>query len=99
MKERGIVCLVGAGPGDPGLITEKGMLRLKSCDAVVYDSLASDLLLKAVPDHCEKIYVGKRAGFHSMKQEEINQLLVELAEQGRKVVHLKGGDPFVFGRG
>lgn len=99
MKERGIVYLVGAGPGDPGLITEKGMLRLKSCDAVVYDSLASDLLLKAVPDHCEKIYVGKRAGAHSMKQEEINQLLVELAEKGRKVVRLKGGDPFVFGRG
>lgn len=99
MKERGIVYLVGAGPGDPGLITEKGMLRLESCDAVVYDSLASDLLLKAVPGHCQKIYVGKRAGAHSMKQEEINQLLVELAGKGLKVVRLKGGDPFVFGRG
>lgn len=99
MKERGIVYLVGAGPGDPGLITEKGLSRLKSCDVVVYDSLASDLLLKAVPDHCEKIYVGKRAGAHSMKQEEISQLLVELAEKGLHIVRLKGGDPFVFGRG
>lgn len=99
MKETGVVYLVGAGPGDPGLITEKGLKRLKHCDAVVYDSLASDRLLWEVPADCEKIYVGKRAGSHSMKQEEINRLLVELAKKGRSVVRLKGGDPFVFGRG
>lgn len=99
MKDTGIVYLVGAGPGDPGLITEKGVSRLKSCDAVVYDSLVSDRLLCMVPDSCEKYYVGKRAGCHSMKQEDINRLLVELAGEGLRVVRLKGGDPFVFGRG
>lgn len=96
---KGKVYLVGAGPGDPGLITSKGLLKLRSCDAVVYDSLASDLLLAEVKKDCRKIYVGKRAGCHSMKQEEINGLLVELAEEGLTVVRLKGGDPFVFGRG
>lgn len=99
MKKNGVVYLVGAGPGDPGLITQKGLKRLGSCDALVYDSLASDYFLNEVPDHCRKIYVGKRAGAHSMKQEEINRLLVELAEEGLNVVRLKGGDPFVFGRG
>lgn len=101
-KERSVkgkVYLVGAGPGDPGLITGKGLRKLRCCDAVVYDSLASDLLLAEVKKDCRKIYVGKRAGCHSMKQEEINQLLVELAEEGLTVVRLKGGDPFVFGRG
>ncbi len=99
MKETGVVYLVGAGPGDPGLITEKGLSRLRICDAVVYDSLLSPRLLEEVPDQSRKIYVGKRAGHHSMKQEEINQLLVELAREGLTVVRLKGGDPFVFGRG
>lgn len=99
MKETGVVYLVGAGPGDPGLITEKGLSRLRICDAVVYDSLLSPRLLDEVPEQCRKIYVGKRAGCHSMKQEEINQLLAELAREGLSVVRLKGGDPFVFGRG
>ncbi|WP_349947160.1 uroporphyrinogen-III C-methyltransferase [Lacrimispora sp. BS-2] len=99
MKETGVVYLVGAGPGDPGLITEKGLSRLRICDAVVYDALLSSRLLDEVPDQCRKIHVGKRAGHHSMKQEEINQLLVELAGEGLSVVRLKGGDPFVFGRG
>lgn len=99
MKETGVVYLVGAGPGDPGLITEKGLSRLRACDAVVYDSLISDRLLEEVPAGCRKIYVGKRAGIHSMKQEDICRLLVELAEKGQRVVRLKGGDPFVFGRG
>lgn len=99
MKETGVVYLVGAGPGDPGLITEKGLSRLGICDAVVYDSLIPERLLEAVPEDCRKIYVGKRAGFHSMKQDEINRLLVELAKEGLTVVRLKGGDPFVFGRG
>lgn len=99
MKETGVVYLVGAGPGDPGLITEKGLSRLRTCDAVVYDSLISDRLLEEVPEGGRKIYVGKRAGAHSMKQEDISRLLVELAKEGHKVVRLKGGDPFVFGRG
>ena len=99
MKKTGVVSLIGAGPGDPDLITKKGIKRLKTCDAVVYDSLASDLLLDQVPSHCRKIYAGKRAGIHSMKQEEINQLLIQLAKEGLLVVRLKGGDPFVFGRG
>ena len=98
-KRTGFVTLVGAGPGDPKLITVKGLEALKACDAVVYDSLASDELLNEVRPECEKIYVGKRAGHHSMKQEEINQVLVEQAKKGRNVVRLKGGDPFVFGRG
>ena len=100
LKNRtGFVTLVGAGPGDPELITVKGMEALKACDAVVYDSLASEELLNEVRPECEKIYVGKRAGHHFMKQEEINQVLVEQAKKGRNVVRLKGGDPFVFGRG
>lgn len=99
MDKKGKVYLVGAGPGDPGLITVKGLMKLRSCDAVVYDSLASDLLLMEVKRDCRKIYVGKRAGCHSMKQEEINSLLADLALKGLTVVRLKGGDPFVFGRG
>ncbi len=99
MKKTGVVCLVGAGPGDPGLITGKGLMRLRTCDAVVYDSLASERFLEEVRPEAKKIYVGKRAGAHSMKQAEINKLLVELAEEGLFVVRLKGGDPFVFGRG
>lgn len=95
----GMVVLVGAGPGDPGLITVKGLSCLKACDAVVYDSLSSEQLLAAARPDCRKVYVGKRAGRHSMKQEEINRLLVELGKEGLYVVRLKGGDPFVFGRG
>ena len=74
-------------------------MRLNDCDAVVYDSLSSDRLLALAPETAERIYVGKRAGRHSMKQEEINELLVRLGNEGKKVVRLKGGDPFVFGRG
>lgn len=99
MKEMGKVYLVGAGPGDPGLMTEKGLKRLRECDAVVYDHLASERFLDEVPAGCRKIYVGKKAGCHYKKQEEINQLLVDLAKEGCDVVRLKGGDPFVFGRG
>lgn len=97
-EKTGTVYLVGAGPGDPELITVKGVIRLNTCDTVVYDSLSSDRLLELAP-RAEKIYVGKRAGRHSMKQEEINELLVELGCAGKTVVRLKGGDPFVFGRG
>ena len=96
---QGSVILVGAGPGDPELITQKGLKALKNCDTVVYDSLASEELLKEVKPDCRKIYVGKRAGRHSMSQEEINTVLIEQAREGRTTVRLKGGDPFVFGRG
>lgn len=95
----GKVYLVGAGPGDAGLITVKGLEKLKECDAVVYDRLASDELLRYVKPECDKIYVGKQAGQHYKKQEEINEILVECARTHRTVVRLKGGDSFVFGRG
>lgn len=99
MTKKGMVCLVGAGPGDPGLLTLKGEARLKNCEVVVYDRLASDSLLDKVSEECEKIYVGKESGCHSFSQEDINRILVTKAQEGKKVVRLKGGDPFVFGRG
>lgn len=96
---KGFVTIMGAGPGDPGLITVKGQQRLRSCDAVVYDYLASEPLLSTLKDGCKKFYVGKRAGICSSTQEEINRTLIMLAKAGHRVVRLKGGDPFVFGRG
>lgn len=93
------VYLVGAGPGDEGLITIKGLEKLRECDAVVYDRLAAEELLKYVRSDCEKIYVGKETGKHYKKQEEINRILVECARTHNITVRLKGGDPFVFGRG
>lgn len=95
----GKVYLIGAGPGDAGLITVKGLDKLKRCDAVVYDRLATEELLDIVPSDCEKIYVGKEAGKHYRKQEEINNILIECAKTHNIVVRLKGGDSFVFGRG
>ncbi|NJJ41653.1 uroporphyrinogen-III C-methyltransferase [Paenibacillus apii] len=94
----GKVYLVGAGPGDAKLITIKGMECIKKADVLVYDRLASPRLLKWMPPGGEKIYVGKLPDRHTMKQEEINQLLVDLALQGKTVVRLKGGDPTIFGR-
>jgi uroporphyrinogen III methyltransferase/synthase len=94
----GIVFLVGAGPGDPGLLTLRGADLLALADLVVYDALVNPRLLSHCP-RAEKIYVGKRAASHSMTQEQINALLVEGGKAGKKVVRLKGGDPFVFGRG
>lgn len=99
MENMGKVYLVGAGPGDPALMTLKGQALLGTCGALVYDHLASRRFLDWVPSSCRKIYVGKQAGHHSMKQDEINAVLVELALSGLTVVRLKGGDPFVFGRG
>lgn len=99
VKKPGFVWLVGAGPGDPGLITQKGVECLKRCDTVVYDYLSNDSLLEYVKPDCRKVYVGKKAGAHSAGQEEINGLLVQYARQGDMVVRLKGGDPYVFGRG
>ncbi|TVY04045.1 uroporphyrinogen-III C-methyltransferase [Cohnella terricola] len=96
--DKGIVYLVGAGPGDPKLITVRGLEALKRSDVIVYDRLASPQLLNYTKPDAERIYVGKLPDRHTMKQEEINQLLVDLALQGKTVIRLKGGDPTVFGR-
>lgn len=99
MSDVGKVYIVGAGCGDFDLITVRGLSYLKCCDVVVYDSLIDVKLLKFAPNAAEKICVGKRAGAHSKSQEYINDLLVQKAFEGKNVVRLKGGDPFVFGRG
>lgn len=95
----GKVYLVGAGPGDPDLITVKGLKCLKIVDVVVYDRLIDESILNQASQNAEKIYVGKSKDHHSWKQEMINQLLLKNALDGKKVVRLKGGDPFVLGRG
>ncbi|MCI0830232.1 MAG: uroporphyrinogen-III C-methyltransferase [Chloroflexi bacterium] len=95
----GKVYLVGAGPGDPGLITVKGMQALEQAQVVVYDRLVDPVLLEAVPKNAERIFVGKARGRQQLTQPEINRLLVDKASQGLTVVRLKGGDPFIFGRG
>ena len=95
----GKVYLVGAGPGDPGLITVKGIDCLKKADVIIYDHLLDQGLLEAAPAAAERIYVGKTAGEHTRPQPEINRLLVAKAKEGKTVVRLKGGDPFVLGRG
>ena len=95
----GMVYLVGAGPGDYRLISIKAVDCLKMADVVVYDRLADDRILRWAPENAEYIYVGKASSNHTMKQEDINQLLVDKAKEGKCVVRLKGGDPFVFGRG
>jgi uroporphyrinogen III methyltransferase/synthase len=95
----GKVFLVGAGPGDPGLLTIKGKRAIENADALVYDYLAAEPIVALAPPDCERIYVGKKARAHTLEQEEINTLLVRLAREGKNVVRLKGGDPFVFGRG
>ncbi|MBB3109886.1 uroporphyrinogen III methyltransferase/synthase [Paenibacillus phyllosphaerae] len=97
-RGRGKVYLVGAGPGNPKLITVRGLECIRECDVVVYDRLASPRLLGELKPGAEKVYVGKLPDRHTMKQEEINQLLVDLALQGKVVTRLKGGDPTIFGR-
>ncbi len=95
----GKVYLVGAGPGDPGLLTIKGKECLEKADVVLYDRLIAPELLNFTPSHAKKIYVGKDSHHHAVRQEEIQQYLVDYAKEGYTVVRLKGGDPFVFGRG
>ncbi|MCC7549980.1 MAG: uroporphyrinogen-III C-methyltransferase [Methanobacterium sp.] len=93
-----VVYLVGAGPGDPELVTLKAIKVLEKADVVVYDRLANEEILKYA-EGAEMIYVGKRAGAHSKKQDEINEILIQQGKKHDRVVRLKGGDPFVFGRG
>lgn len=95
----GKVYLVGAGPGDPGLITQKGIDCIAAADVIVYDYLASRQLLALAPENAEMIYAGKQGGDHTLSQDQINALIVEKAAAGNMVVRLKGGDPFIFGRG
>ena len=96
---RGKVYLVGAGPGDPKLLTLRGAELLAKADIVIYDRLVGSSILKLAPNAAKKIYVGKRSGKHEVPQDKINALLVKAAGEGRTIVRLKGGDPFLFGRG
>jgi uroporphyrinogen III methyltransferase/synthase len=95
----GIVYLIGAGPGDPGLITVRALELIRRADCLIYDYLANEAFLLEASPQAEVIYVGKKGGDHTLPQKDINQLLVDKARQGRTVVRLKGGDPYIFGRG
>ncbi len=97
--KKGIVYLVGAGPGDPDLITVKGLRCIQTADVLIYDYLAAKAFLNRVQNNCECIYVGKKGGDHTLSQDGINDLIVEKAAAGKVVTRLKGGDPFIFGRG
>src|SRR6266498_2299753 len=97
--DKGYVYLIGAGPGDPGLITVKGQECIGLAEVILYDYLANESLLAHASHDAELIYAGKVGGAHNHEQRQINELLVEKAREGKTVARLKGGDPFVFGRG
>ena len=99
MGKCGRVYLIGAGPGDPGLITVRGLELLRSADVVIYDRLIAPELLRQARADAELIYVGKASSHHTLPQDEINALLIDQARRGKSVARLKGGDPFIFGRG
>lgn len=98
MSVVGHVSLVGAGPGDPALLTRKALLRLRRADLVLYDALVDERVI-ALARRAQRFFVGKRAGRHALSQQDIHSVMIRAAKRGRRVVRLKGGDPFVFGRG
>ena len=98
-NKKGKVYLVGAGPGDPGLLTIKAKECIEKADVILHDYLANSLFLDYAKEEAEVIYVGKKSGTHAMSQQDINKLIVDKAKAGLNVVRLKGGDPFIFGRG
>src|ERR687897_392446 len=97
MTGREFIC--GAGPGDPHLLTLKAAKLLKTCDVVLYDRLVTNKIIELIPDRCKKIYIGRETGDSTCHQDKTNNLMVEHAKKGEKVLRLKGGDPFIFGRG
>ena len=99
LKKPPFVYIAGAGPGNPDLITLKALKAIEESDVIIYDNLIDDSVLSNAKESSVKIYAGKSAGSHYMKQDEINSLIIEQAKKGLKILRLKGGDPFVFGRG
>lgn len=97
--KKGEVALVGSGPGDAELLTIRALRFIEQANVAIYDRLVSDEIMSLLPENCERFYVGKEQAKHCVPQEKINELLVQYAKQGRKVLRLKGGDPFIFGRG